>query len=381
MKHLSVFLLSVVVVLSLAQACAAITSSGITTSPTQVNALKPGDVISEVAGTINLPTSGDQTFNPDDSVEFYTQLDDAKWEVNIIINGIENPARTFAGKHATIGGYDLAYPTSNYQSVALKFSMTEGTVPSSFTSGNINLVRVQELDESSDQVGAAVYVNGTVVNTGALQTQIDGMRAKLATLKADIDAKNAMNPPVDVSAAQAKYTDASSAIESAAVKVSTSPSDVAGLLATAQTDIDAAEAALEQAWADQSLQQAKTMLASVDGLINEFTVNDSIKTTDSRLVAIINKRDLSAQAISNANDLYSSGSYTTSRGKSAEGLSLANQAWNLSLDLKSELGKGFQMPGLPNLSAFLPVVIVVLVILAIIGFVIYRKRSQWDELG
>ena len=356
MNKFKAFLIFSLAFLVTVQACAAVTSGGITTSPSQVNALKPGDVVSEVAGTINLPTSGGQTFNPDDSLEFYTQLDDARWEVHIVINGIENPARSFAGKHATIGGYDLAYPTDSYQAVALKFSMTAGTVPSSFTSGTINLVRVQELDRSSEQVGAAVYVNGAVVNPAALQTQVDGMRAKLAAFKADIDAKNAMNPPVDVSGAQAKYNEASSAIDSAAVKVSTSPADVAPLLVTAQTDIDAGEAALEQAWADQSLQQAKTMLATVDGFINEFTVSDGIRTTDPRLVPIIDKRDLSAQAISNANDLFSIGSYTSSRGKSVEALSLANQAWELSLNLKAELSNEVSVSPIPPINTQNPTV-------------------------
>ncbi len=129
-----------------------------------------------------------------------------------------------------------------------------------------------------------------------------------------------------------------------------------------QNNINDGSTALDQAWAQLSLNQAKTQLSSVDGLINEFTVNDSLKTTDSRLAVIINKHDLAAQAISNANDLFTNGNYPSARGKANEGLNLANQAWNLSLDLKTELGKGFSLPGLPNLSAFLPVIIVVLIV-------------------
>ncbi|MDD1670627.1 MAG: hypothetical protein LUQ67_04870 [Methanomicrobiales archaeon] len=378
MKSHSVILLCFIGLLCLVQAGSALAGTNIQTSPpqAQLNALQPGDVVSEVSGTITVPTSGGMTFEPDDSVEFYTQLDDAKWSISIVVGGIENPARTYGGKHATIGGYDLSYPTSGYQSVALKFSMTEGKVPSSFTSGTITLVRVVELDEDSRQVGAAVNVNGTVINKEALQTQLGNVKAKLADLKSQIDEKAAAN--IDVSAAQAKYNAAETAIESADIKISTSPSEVSGLLATATTNIDQAGAALEKADADYSLQQAKAMLASVDGLITEFTVNDSLKQTDARLVPIITKRDLAAQAISSANDLFTTGSFSSAQAKANDGLSLANQAWNLSLSLKTELGQGFQ---LPDLSAFLPVLIVIVVVGIIAGVVIYRKKMHWDELG
>ncbi|MGE5831456.1 MAG: hypothetical protein ACM3X8_00895, partial [Methanomicrobiales archaeon] len=73
--------------------------------------------------------------------------------------------------------------------------------------------------------------------------------------------------------------------------------------------------------------------------------------------------------------------YPAARGKANDGLALANQAWNLSLDLKTELGQGFQLPGLPNLSAFLPVLIVIVVVAIIAGVIIYRKKMHWDELG
>jgi hypothetical protein len=380
MKYLAVILLCSVAFLCLVQAGAAITYEGqITTSPTVLNALKPGDQISEVSGMVDLPTSGDQTFNPDDTVDFYTQLDNAKWSVSIVVNGIANPARTFGGKHATIGGYDLAYPTTTYGQVKLQFTLNDGTVPSSFTSGNIILVRCLELDTNSNQVGSAFYVNGTVFNPQLQQANLTTMQGKLADLKSAIEAKSSMN--VDITAAQAKYQEASNDLNQASTALISSPSTVQSYLDAASVSIGDANIALAQAWADRSLQQAKTMVNSVDGLITEFTVNDSMKESDPRLVPIINKRDLAAQDISNANDLYTTGNYDSARTKANDGLVLANQAWNLSLDLKTELSKGFQLPGLPNLSAFLPILVVVVVVLLIVGVIIYRKRTRWDELG
>lgn len=378
MKSLSVILLCSVLFLCLVQVGAALTYEGsITTSPSQLNALKPGDIVSEVSGTIVLPASGDQTFALDDTLDFYTQLDNAKWSISVVINGVENPARTSGGKHATVLGMDLAYIASKYD-IKVKFSMTEGVVPASFTAGDIILVRALEIDTHSDQVGAAVYKNGTVINTGALKTQLDSVKGKLAELKTAIDEKGAAG--VDVKVAQQKYDAANKALGDATNDLETSPTSVQGLLDTATKNINDASVALDKAWADQSIQQAKGMLTSVDGLINEFTVNDSLKTSDPRLVAIINKRDLAAQAISNANDLFTTGTYPSAHGKATEGLNLANQAWNLSLSLKTEVGQGFSL-GLPNLGAFLPILLVVAVVLIIAGVIIYRKKTQWDELG
>jgi hypothetical protein len=378
MKRLSIILFCSVVFLCLVQACAALTASNILTTPTQLNALKPGDVISEVSGTITLPTSGSETFNSDDSVEFYTQLDDARWSISIVVGGIENPARTYGGKHATIGGYDLSYPTSGYSSVALKFSMTSGKIPSSLTSGTIILVRVLEMNPDSLPVGAAVSINGTVISTEALSANVSRVNSDLTNLKADIDAKS--NVGVDVTIPLQKYQIAKNALDNAKNDLISAPTQVVPLLGSATASINEAQTALDKAWADHSIQQAKAMLGSVDGLINEFTVNDSLKTNDPRLVAIINKRDLAAQAISNANDLFTTGTYPSARTKADDGTNLANQAWNLSLDLKTELGQGFSLP-LPNLGAFLPVLIVIVVVAIIAGVIIYRKKMHWDELG
>ena len=380
MKRLKEILICSLVLLILVQACAGLTYEGqLTTNPSAVNALQPNDSV-DVSGTIKLPLSGDQTFASSDSLELYTQLNGAKWAISIqSYEGQEIASKEFGGKTASISGWELAYPSSNYESgLKVAFSLTGGSVPPSAPSGDLILFRALELDSASNQVGAGVFKNGTVVNTGALKDQVARAKVDLANFKSTIDEKVAMG--VDVTKAQQKYAAANTALNSATNDIDTSPSDVSGLLQTAASAIQDGSALLDQAWADNSIEKAKDMLASVDGLITEFTVNDSLKTSDPRLVAIINKRDLSAQAISSANDLYNSGSYASARGKADDGLSLGNQAWNLSLSLQDELGKGFSLP-LPNLSGLLPILLVAVVILIIAGIIIYRRRMHWDELG
>ncbi|HVN66090.1 MAG TPA: hypothetical protein VMT31_05710 [Methanomicrobiales archaeon] len=381
MKSRYTILICALALLCLVQAGAALTYEGtLVTTPTAVNALKPGDGVA-VTGVIKLPTSGDQTFASQDNLEFYTQLDKPKWAVVIrASDGREVASKDFGGKRAVISGWELAYPMDNYEGgLKVEFSLTDGTIPSSFTSGDIILFRAQELDSSDNPVGASVTKNGTVVNLNALKDQVAAVRVDLANLKTAIDQKVAMG--VDVTKAQQKYNAANTALTSAANKIDTSPSEVSGLIQTATTAIQDGNSLLDQAWADQSIQKARTMLTSVDGLITEFIVNDSLKESDPRLVPIINKRDLAAQAIGSANDLFTSGSYPSARGKANDGYSLANQAWNLSLSLKEDLDKGFALPGLPSLGALLIPLLVAAVILAIGGVIIYRRKMHWDELG
>ena len=381
MKRLTVFLLVIFASLCLVQAGAALTYEGqITVNPPLVNALKPGDPISEVSGIIRLPTSGDQTFASSDNLEFYTHLNNAKWSISIILGGIENPPKTYGGHRVTMSGWELAYPASGYEEgVKVRFTITDGVVPPLFPSGDIILVRALELDSSSNQVGPAVFKNGTVINPAALQTQVDSMKAKLAELKASIDEKTALG--VDTTAALQKYNNAKDNLDTATQKLVSSPSEVNGLLTSAGTaGLEAADA-LDQAWAEMTIGKAEVMIGSVDGLLTEFKVNLSIKDSDPRLVPIVNKYDLAARALSEARNKFDSKSYTAVRTDAGQSLTYATDAWNLSLDLKTELGKGFSLPGLPDLGAFLPIFIVVAVVLIIVGVIIYRKKTQWDELG
>jgi hypothetical protein len=377
MKSFTVILLCFVVSLCLVQTCAALTYEKMEVDRA-VDALRPGDAV-EVTGILKLPPSGDQTFAMDDTLELYTQLEKASWSAAIVINGHENTYPLYGGSagRKTILGNDLAYPSADVE-VKVSFSVT-GNVPSTFKTGPITLFRALELDEQSDQVGAAVFKNGTVFNPADLQPQMTKAETDLGTLRKSIDDVAAKG--VDVSAAERNYTAAKTAIDSAKAKLSTSPGEVASLLSGATTRIDSAQTDLARAWADQEIKQAEAMLNSVNGLINEFEVNRSIKESDSRLAPIIVKRDIAAQSITDAKDYFTAGTYNTARAKAGDGNNIANQAWNLSLSLKEELDRGFQLPGLPGLGTLLPFLIIAAVVLIIAGIIIYRKRTHWDELG
>jgi hypothetical protein len=377
MKCFTAILSCFVVFLCLVQACAALTYEKMEVDRA-VDALRPNDTVT-VTGILKLPPSGDQTFALSDTLELYTQLEKASWSAGIIINEHESPYNLYGGTpvRKTILGNDLSYPSTDIE-VKVSFSVS-GAVPSTFTSGNIILFRALELDKDSEQVGSVVIKNGTVFNPSDLQTQVTREEGKLAELRGSIDEMAAKG--IDVSVAERNYTAAKQALDDAARKITSSPVEVTNLLSTATTRIGGAQTDLKKAWAGQALGEAKAMLDSVDGLLSEFTVNRSLKTTDPRLGPIITKRDLGARSISDASDQFGAGSYDSARIKANDGLGLANEAWNLSLTLKDELDKGFQLPGLPDLGALLPFLAIAAVVLIIAGVIIYRKKTHWDELG
>ncbi len=98
---------------------------------------------------------------------------------------------------------------------------------------------------------------------------------------------------------------------------------------------------------------------------------------DPRVVSIVTKRESAVQFYSQAKDGLSASNYQLARSKAAEGLNKANEALSDADALRDEIGEGFSLGG----NLLLYVGIGVIVVLAIVGVVIYRKKTRWDELG
>ncbi|MDD1639723.1 MAG: hypothetical protein LUO99_05475, partial [Methanomicrobiales archaeon] len=73
-------------------------------------------------------------------------------------------------------------------------------------------------------------------------------------------------------------------------------------------------------------------------------------------------------------------SYASARAKAVEAGTQAQEAWNLSLDLKTELDKGFSLNF--NLGGILlPLGIILIIVASVGGIYYYKKYRTWDELG
>jgi hypothetical protein len=367
MKRAGICAVILVIAVCMVQAGSALKVLNVEVTPT--GNLKSGDTVS-VKGTVDL---GDGGIGEDEYLEFYTQLDrpTVHWEYAVGIDGKYPPVTASGGQYLRIGGWVLSYPED--YSVTVQFTV-DGVVPDA-ASGQFTVVRARQLDEDDDLVGTEYVKTVSVYNPAEIAAQISAMEANLAALKTSIDQRAAAG--ISVGDAQSYYTAAFNAISTA--KSSTS-SDVTQYLNTAMSNINEANTALDRAYSQQSIDQAQTTIDSVIGLYNEFTVNRSLKISDPRLVPITQKRDIAISTLSGAKDDQAAGSYASAMSKAVDAQTRAQEAWNLSLDLKTELDKGFSLDF--DLSGILlPLGIILIIVASVGGIYYYKKYRTWDELG
>ncbi|MDD1634056.1 MAG: hypothetical protein LUQ58_00445 [Methanomicrobiales archaeon] len=367
MKRVGIFFILLVVAACVIQAGSALKMVNLEVTPT--GDVQAGDAVS-VQGTVDL---GDGGISEDQYLEFYTQLDrpTVHWEYAIGIDGKYPPVTTSGGQYLRIGGWVLSYPED--YSVSVKVTV-DGVVPDT-ASGELTVFRARQLDEDDDLVGTEVVKTVTVYNPVEVAAQISAVEGNLAALKTSIDQRAAAG--IGVGDAQSYYTAAFNAVSAAK---SAATGEVIGHLNTAMSNINEANAALDRAYSQQSIDQSQQTIDSVIGLYNEFTVNRSLKVTDPRLVPITQKRDFAISTLSSAKDDQAAGSYASARAKAVEAGTQAQEAWNLSLDLKTELEKGFSLNF--NLGGILlPLGIILIIVASVGGIYYYKKYRTWDELG
>ena len=367
MKRAHIFLVFLVIAVCMIQAGSALKVVNLEITPT--GDLKVGDAVA-VRGIVDLGSNG---FDQDNYLEFYTQLDrpTVHWEYAIGIEDKYPPVTAAGGQYLRLDGWLLSYPED--MSVSVQISV-DGVVPES-ASGQLTVFRARQLDEDDEVVGTEVVKTATVYNPAELEAQIVAMAGNLASLKASIDEKASAG--ISVGDAQTYYTAAFNAISSAR---SASGGDVTGKLNSAMIAINEANTALDRAWSQQSIDQTQQIIDSVIGLYNEFTVNRSLKISDPRLVPITQKRDIAISTLSSAKDEQAVGSYASARSRAVDAGTRAQEAWNLSLDLKKELDSGFSL----NLNfggLLLPIGIILIIVAGLGGVFYWKKYRTWDELG
>ncbi|MDD1701462.1 MAG: hypothetical protein LUQ31_00590, partial [Methanoregula sp.] len=226
-----------------------------------------------------------------------------------------------------------------------------------------------------------------VVNTNDVTTAISNANSQLSQFRTEIDEKAAMD--IDTSAAEAKYNSAQSLITTAQSLPSTSYTDALNKINTAVSTISDGETLLDKAWAEKEISDAMGPINNVDALIVYFQGNSST-SSDSRLSEVVTKREIAASYISAANDALTNGNYAQARSKAEDAYTKGNESYTDALTFKAAVeanpfaslfGSFGSVGSIFSSSVLLIIVGVVVVVLVIVGIIIYRKRSQWDELG
>jgi len=301
----------------------------------------------------------------DERFEISTGLQNPSWDFTVYRNGVAINNPKGMGTHPRVlTEYEIAYGD---QDVELDIQMS-GTVPTS-ASGKILVIKIEHLRDKD--VKDTHSVTRDVVSSAQVAGSLSAQQNNLKALKADIDDKASKG--VDVSAAQAKYNAASQALTSAA---SASPSQAAGYITTATKNMDEAKSLLDKAWAEKEVATTAATIESLDGMITYFVENRSMGA-DPQVVAIMTKRESAVQFYSQAQDNLNAANYPLARSKAADSQNKANEALTDANNLREKIGEGFNFGG--NLLLYIGAGIVI--VLIVVGIVLYRKKSGWDELG
>jgi hypothetical protein len=375
MKRIIKWTIVFLVLLTLFQGVYGYSVSQVTVNPS--GDLTPGTPVT-VSFTIQFASSG-ETFPSEDTLDIYTDLDNPKWSAILVLNNIDNPQPLNNNKNVFILGWVLSYPSSDVEE-NLRVTL-QGIAPTVTSTTNKTVVRVQELDSRNNVVsGSMVTVSRQIINTFEVTQFIATRESDLQIFRTHIDEKAALE--IDTTTAEGKYSAARAAINDAKSKPSSQYTAAQANLTNAQNLIIEGEKLLDKAWAEKEVSDAQVPLNNVDAVISYIKPN--ISSTDPRLSPIISKREVASGFLSTANDEIFAGNYERARNKATEAFTKGNESYNDALDLKKEIGGGFNPVGAVGKlfgSGTIIIIVIVAVVLVVAGVIIYRKRSRWDELG
>jgi len=105
-----------------------------------------------VSATYVLLPSGETTFVKGHELQMQTDLDAARWGIQVVVDGRDAAYQTASGNAAFVNGEILSYPTS--QDVSL-YVTVYGFVPQT-SSGSILVLKAEEIDNTNNVVPESV---------------------------------------------------------------------------------------------------------------------------------------------------------------------------------------------------------------------------------
>jgi hypothetical protein len=367
MKGLMKWTVLILLLILCIQIVSAISVPSVTVDPS--GSLTPGTPV-----TVQFKVENSGVFPSNGEIQLFTDLDKPTWTYTIIVNGVENIRPVEGGRTLTIIGFELNYKASDEVSVRVTL---EGVAPPVTQTSNKTLIRITEYDSNGKPITSSqVEKTALVINTGEVASTIASADADLQVYRTHIDEKAALG--IDTSAAEIKYNEALEKIDSARSRPSNQYAEALGDLTAAAAAIKDGETALDKAWAEYEVAAAQVPINNVDAIIAWFKGNSST-ANDQQLPTIITKREVAVSYVSTANDDIAGGNFVQARQKAQDAFLKGNESYTEALARQKQLMSGWS---LPNIGGSLFIVIgIVAVILIVVGIIIYRKRSHWDELG
>ena len=99
---------------------------------------------------------------------------------------------------------------------------------------------------------------------------------------------------------------------------------------------------------------------------------------DARVINIETKVESAQSSLNSAKTLFNDASYTQACTLAETANSKASEALTYAEEVYAEVSKGF----LPDFGSFTFIIIgIVIVFLAVVGYLVYTRATSWDELG
>jgi hypothetical protein len=341
--------------------------------------LVSGQTQSSASFKVNFVSSGGYTFDSGNSLQMETDLTNATWTYNTILDGIENPSKTEVGTNIRLSGWELSYPSSREISLKVKVA---GTAPVVTTSTEKIIVKVREVGSSNTLVGTEVVKKKMVLNPATIGDSIQSESARLSSLRQELD--QLAGSGIDLTTAEAKYGQAAAYIQSAqkTTEITRKSSD----LSSAKKLLDEVDGMVLVMGAQHAISAAEGSIGQTEQIITYFKENKSMGS-DARIMPIVAQWEIAADKLSDAKDLFHERDYEAAAAKATEAATKGDEVLNNALALKEKVDSNFLsgifggVSGALAASLLTIVIIIVIAIIAIVGIVLFRKRRKWDELG
>lgn len=329
---------------------------------------------------IDFSPSGGKTFDDSNTLQLVSEMEKPVWTYALVIDGVENPSMTEVGQPVTISGWLLSYPAK--REVSMKVTM-EATAPVVEGTGEKIVFGVKELDSKGKSIASSEVVKkALVINPAQITASIQHAREKLAALKSKVD--SARLAGIDTSAVEAKYNEAEGHVQSA--EKTSDYSRAQNSLNSANAAIADAEAILSEISVKKEIDDADARVGQVSEVIADLRVNKSMGS-DPRLTPIILAHDNAAGLVSAARDALSARDYDRAKAKASEARVKADEALAEALALKEKVesnplyGVGTAIAGVLIGGVVIVGLIAVVAVVAVAGYLLFRRRRKWDELG
>jgi hypothetical protein len=145
------FLIACILLLSFVTTASAILSlSNADVYPSE-DYLRPGERVN-VSATVEIIPSGAMTFASGHTLVFSTDLENAHWDVRVMVDGIQAAVILKDTDHLFVNGYILSYPTDRDVSVSIEMV---GNAPPSMDDMPQTVLRIAELNNQGVIVGGS----------------------------------------------------------------------------------------------------------------------------------------------------------------------------------------------------------------------------------